>query len=333
MRFSFTPDLSFQLRQSSQNANIRSRLQTAGEETVSGRRVDVLAASNGRLGEALILGSAVANLDRHLKSASLSGARLSGASNAIISMREGLSGFSTSGRVSAAQGNPISLSVLHTDTEAILGNIVGNLNTRIGQRHIFGGQETASSPIQSAEGLQADIDAILAAAPDTATALAEIDQFFADPAGGFQTSNYNGSDAAGPRLHISDTRSLSPLPKADDQVFKDIIKGLTLVASARNAATDEEADALMQAGFSAVDAGSEQLLDLEARMGAGLQNLDVMTDNMQSELGFLAATEQSFLGRDVFEAAAELQALEGQLQASYTVTGRLGSLSLVNFLR
>jgi len=68
-------------------------------------------------------------------------------------------------------------------------------------------------------------------------------------------------------------------------------------------------------------------------MGAGQQNLDVITDNMRAERGFLATTEQNLMGRDIFEAAAELQALESQLQASYTITGRLGSLSLVNFLR
>jgi len=177
MRFSFTPDLSFQLRQSSQNANIRALLQNASEETVTGRQSDPLAASGGRLGEALSLGSAVADLDRHLESATLSGARLSSASNSIISIREGMSGFSTSGRVNLAQGNPISISILQTDAEALLGNVVGSLNTRVGQRHIFGGQATAVSPLQSAESLQGDIDAIFAGAPDTATALAEIDQF------------------------------------------------------------------------------------------------------------------------------------------------------------
>ncbi len=333
MRLSFTPDLSFQLRQSNQNASIRANLQNASEEAVTGRRADSLAASGGRLGKALSLGSAISDIDRHLESASLSGARLNGASNSIITMRENLSGFSTSGRLSLAQGNPTGLSIVQADAEALLGNIVGSLNTRIGQRQIFGGQETSVSPLESAPDIQTKIDTIIANAPDTDTALANIEQFFADPAGGFQTSSYRGSEAEGPRLHITDTRSLSSLPKADDPIFRDILKGLTLVASARNAATQEEASALMQAGFEALDTGSGQLLNLEARLGAGQQNLDVITNNMRAERGFLAAAEQNLLGRDVFEAAAELQALEGQLQASYTVTGRLGALSLANFLR
>jgi flagellar hook-associated protein 3 FlgL len=232
-----------------------------------------------------------------------------------------------------AQGNPTGLSIVQADAEALLGNIVGSLNTRIGQRQIFGGQETSVAPLESAAEIQTKIDTIIANAPDTDTALANIEQFFADPAGGFQTSSYRGSEAEGPRLHITDTRSLSSLPKADDPIFRDILKGLTLVASARNAATQEEASALMQAGFEVLDTGSGQLLNLEARLGAGQQNLDVITNNMRAERGFLAAAEQNLLGRDVFEAAAELQALEGQLQASYTVTGRLGALSLANFLR
>lgn len=333
MRLNFTPNLSFQLRQSNQNADIRARLQDVSQETVTGRRADPLAASNGRLGEALALGSAVADIDRHLKTASLSGARLNGASNAIINMRESLSGFPTSGRLSLAQGSPIAISIVQTDAEALLGNVIGSLNTRIGQRHIFGGQETDSSPLETASTLQADIDAIVTSAPDTATALANIDQYFTDPAGGFQANNYRGSTNEGPRLHLTVTRSLSPLPKADDPLFKDILKGLTLVSSASKASTDEEAAALMIAGFDVLDSGSDALLDLEARLGAGQQNLDRITQNMTAERGFLAAAEQDLLGRDIFEAAAELQALESQLQASYTITGRLGSLSLVNFLR
>lgn len=38
-------------------------------------------------------------------------------------------------------------------------------------------------------------------------------------------------------------------------------------------------------------------------------------------------------GRDQFEAAGELKALEAQLQASYTITARLSDLTLTNFIR
>lgn len=333
MRLTYSPNLSFQIRQANQNADIRINLQNASQEAVTGRRADPLEASGGRLGNALSLGSAIADIDRHLETSALSNARLTGGVNAIETIRENLSGFTTTGRVSVAQGNQTALSIVQADAEALLENVIGSLNTRIGQRHIFGGQETSVSPLEKGADLQSKIDAILSGAPDINTAIADIDQFFADPLGGFQTTSYQGSEVDGPRLHLTDTRSLSPLPKADDPIFKDILKGLTLVASARNVANEDEAAALMQAGFQALDNGSELLLNLEARLGAGQQNLEVITNNIRAERGFLVETEQNLLGRDVFEAAAELQALEGQLQASYTVTGRLGALSLANFLR
>ena len=333
MSLAFTPDLSFQLLLSSQNANIRSRLQDVSLETTTGRTADPLTASGGQLGKALSLGSAVSDIDRHIQAASLSGARLDGASASIVSMRDNLSGFSISGQLTVAQGNPTAITIVQADAEALLNNVVGGLNTRIGQRHIFGGQATNSSPLANADTLLADIDAIVAAAPDVETALANVDTFFSDADGGFQTNIFKGSEADGPRLHISDTRSLSPLPKADDPVFKNLLKGLTLVASARNAGSDEEAAALMNAGFDVLGSGTDELLTLEGTLGAAQGNLDVVKTNLNAERGFLAAAENDLLSVDIFNAATELQALEGQLQASYTVTGRLGALSLVDFLR
>lgn len=333
MRLSFTPDLSFQVRLANQNSDIRARLQDVATETVTGRRADTLEASQGRLGEAMRLQSAIGDIDRHLESANLSRARLDGVANAIISMRDSASGFGTTGRIAVAQGNGPALEVVQDDAQNILSRVMSSLNTRVGQRYVFGGTEVAQSPLKAPEVLQEQINSIISAAPDAATAEQDIFDFFGDTTAGFDTQIYNGSTEDGPRLHITDSRSLPPPPNANSAVFRDLMRGLATVAGAANLSPDSERDALMQSAFNTIDQSVDRLLTMEARLGSSQQNLEIIETNLRSERSFLATTEQNIMGRDIFEAAAELQALEGQLQASYTVTGRLGSLSLANFLR
>ena len=89
----------------------------------------------------------------------------------------------------------------------------------------------------------------------------------------------------------------------------------------------------MDAGLSMLDQALDEIIAMETRLGASQESIERIEEGFTREATLIAAAEDAMLGRDTFDAAAELQALEGQLEASYTVTGRLGSLSLANFLR
>lgn len=333
MKFALTPDSIFHARQSRQNADIRARLQTVGQETITGRRSDVVQATQGRVGEAFLLEKASSDITRQRSMADLASARVSGTASSISTIRETVLEFASSSRVTLAQEGVADLVLVSETSFDNLSHVMSALNSRSGSRYLFGGTQSANSPLASANDLTDAIKAQISGAPDTATAIAAIDDYFNQPGGAFETDTYSGSAAEGPRLHVTDSKSFDPLPKANDQVFRDVMQGMALIAAAQEAPNQADQIELMEAGLSFLDRSSSALLSLESRIGAAQQGIERVDQNLEREFQLVSTAQNQMLGRDVFDAAAELQALEGQLEASYTVTGRLGSLSLVNFLR
>lgn len=333
MEFSLTPDLLFNTRQARQNATLRARLETVGQEVITGRRSDIYAATSGRVGDAFLLDQAAADLTRQQGAVNLARARLEAATISISSIREVTSGFTTDGRTALAIGQPNDLALLQERADTIISAVSGALNRRSGSRHLFAGTQSAGSPLAAIDTLKTAIDGLVTAGPDAAGTVAAIDDYFNAAGGGFETDIYQGSVEDGPRLHVSNSTSFDPIPKADDALFRSILQGFALVAASDQAGTDADRTALINEGLNIIDSTLDGMLAMESRLGASVQNLDRIEQGLTAEAALVASTQVSMLGRDTFDAAAELQALEGQLEASYTVTGRLGSLSLANFLR
>lgn len=333
MQFSITPDLLFNNRQARFNTALRDRLEQVGQEVITGQRSDIVAATNGRVGDAFLLDQAASQIERQRGAANLARARLESASVSIGSIREATLGFTGEGRVALQLGQPSDLALLAERAIDSLSVISVSLNRRQGTRHLFSGTQSAGSALGSMDTLQTAVNGLITTGPDSATTLAAIEGYFNTPGGGFEADIYQGSVEDGPRLHISNTESFDPIPKADDPLFRDILRGFALIAGAENAATDEERNEIIAAGLDLLDTTTEGLLSLESRLGASQQGVDRIEASLTAEAALISSTRNSLLGRDPFEAAAELQALEGQLEASYTVTGRLGSLSILNFLR
>lgn len=333
MQVGLTPSLSFQIQQARQNAEIRAELQKSSQEAVTGRSANPLEATRGRIGDALTLQSSITDVARHRAAGGLAGARIDGASSAVALVREAIVGLAPEGRAALAQADSGAMDAVRARAEGTLSQMFGVLNQRQGERYLFSGTQTNTAPLSGIDQLLDAVSGEISAATDAADAQTRVTTFFDDPSGGFTQDIYQGSTGAGPRLHISDNQSLSPLPKADDPVFKDIMQGLAMISESISAGTEAEQKAIAEAGMNLIDTGLENLLRIEARLGATRQNVDQIDSALQAEEQLLTASEQRLLGVDTFEAAARLQALEGQLQASYTITGRLGSLNLTNFLR
>lgn len=332
MQFSLTPDVLFNTRQSRQNATLRAQLETVGQETITGRRDDVLQATNGRIGDAFLLEKASLDITRQRDMASLASARLDSATNSLSTMRETLVEFTPEARVTFATGDSNDFSLMMSEAGDALSHMMSALSRRQGTRHLFSGTQSASGPLATSDALQTAINSEISGAATGADAITAINDYFGAGAG-FETDIYQGSTAEGPRLHVSDTQSFDPLPKADDQLFRDMMQGFAMIAGANQAATDADRDQLIEAGINLLDGALDGALAIESRLGAAQQSIERMDASLQTEASLISTTQSKLLGRDPFEAAAELQALEGQLEASYTVTGRLGSLSLANYLR
>ncbi|GLQ24341.1 flagellin [Algimonas ampicilliniresistens] len=333
MRFSLTPDTLFQTRQARLNADLRARLQTVGQEAITGRRSDQVQATSGRLGDAFLLEKAALDITRQRDTANLASARLDGAASSVSTIRTILTSFAPESRNTLAQGQPSDIALLGEKASDTLQQVMGALSRRQGTRHLFSGTHTVGGPLAVPADLMTAVNAQIAAAPNATDAITAVNDYFNIAGGGFETDIYQGSVEEGPRLHVTDTRSYDPLPKGDDPIFRDIMRGFAMIAGAENAVTTTDRDALMEEGLAVLDTALSGVLAMESRLGSAQESIERIDTSLQTEAALVSSALDKMLGRDVFDAAAELQALEGQLEASYTVTGRLGSLSLANFLR
>ncbi len=69
------------------------------------------------------------------------------------------------------------------------------------------------------------------------------------------------------------------------------------------------------------------------RVGTAEARMAEVRTRQEADQAALNQAYTALAGRDQFEAAAELTALEAQLQTTYLTTARLANLSLTNFLR
>jgi flagellar hook-associated protein 3 FlgL len=90
---------------------------------------------------------------------------------------------------------------------------------------------------------------------------------------------------------------------------------------------------LFEAGAAISGIGETGLIALEVDLGISSSTLQTINDKNESERTAINTAFQNLFGRDQYEAAAELQLLQTQLEASYAITSRLSNLSLTNFLR
>ena len=188
-----------------------------------------------------------------------------------------------------------------------------------------------------------------------ASAIAAADQFFdstppkivSDPSGtpqlvddtlGRAVSWYRGdlqSDArASQQAKIDDGMVLEYGVRADEPALRDSLKQLAVLASVDfsdetdldyyRAVVDRSAKALQSAG-----AG---IADLIGEFG---QKEELLVSVSEKQEAFVTLTNNQIVGIediDLYAATTDLFQLETQLQASYQVTARLQSLSIVNFL-
>ena len=194
------------------------------------------------------------------------------------------------------------------------------------------------------------VEEIFGAGPtDPASAQAIADQLEtvfnsqdADASRNFQGTFYQGSperDASG-----AETKQISAWVntgqevvygvRANDQSFRDAYKGLAMLAVTDVSQMDEAAySTWMSEVVDSLSASQEGMLDISARIGFNQQIVE-KTQTQLTDLSLVQRTQISnYESVDPYEAITRMNSLETQLQASYQVSSRLSSLSILNYLR
>ncbi len=222
------------------------------------------------------------------------------------------------------------------DAETTLTATLSNLNANAAGRFVFGGVATDRAAVSDAKPILDALRIELSGETTLAGIQAKLDAWFDTPGGGFEIVAYAGStkSVADTRLSASDSASLDV--RADDPVFRDMIKALSLAALTTDAGlgfpADLRGEMLLSAGLQ-MENGQTPLTDLRAGIGNLQARIEETETRNASERTSTQLARLKLIGADQYETAVQLQDAQVQLEALYSVTARAARLSFVEFMR
>lgn len=318
-------------------AQMRLRMEDVGVELATGRQSDLHEASGGDMARLYAIEGKLARLTARADTLALAEGRAEASQQAlgILAGTAKRLGVDTLGAIGLGD---FAAARLHAATgRDAFGEAVAALNARFAGRSLFGGAATDTAPLIDAEAILAEVSAAVDLAADVPGALAAIDTYFNDPAGGFATSAFQGSALDAPAAELAEASRLAYARRADEDAVRGYLQGLaTLVIGAEHpiAATGLPAEeALFTAGAELLLAAEDGLAGLRAALGTDQARIETALVRNGAERTATEIARSRMIARDPYEAASEFQALEAQMQSVYAVTARLSGLSLTNFLR
>lgn len=314
-------------------SDTRAELSSVQVEAVTGLAEDVSAAVRGDVGRVQELEKLLADNQQRLVSIESLGLELEFVQSALspIQERAGTLSVEIAGALQLSDATGLEAFRIEADQE--LRSVFGRLNTSFGGSNVFSGAAVDVSPLGSVDTLLTDVAAIVAAGPDAATITAALDTYFNTAGGGFQTTIYQGSTAAAPTREIADGQRLGVDITPLDAEIRDAIRAFATFAVAEANAPDAATfEALARDVSTALGQVNDQVISRQAVIGAQEAELELLRVRNLASTDAITSELNSLLGVDQFEAASRLNLLETQLQASFLVTSRVQSLSLVNFL-
>ena len=245
---------------------LREQLEARGEEATTGFQSDLVKHLNGRIDQALLGERAIQDNQDEQSRLGLRSIRLSLTDSTLTSVRELTAGLQIGMLGAIGTGEIESQDLFATEARTALDDMLSRMNARNGERFLFSGDATATSPFGTADDLLNDIRAIAFAATDEADFAAQVDTYFDDPAGGFQTNFYRGAQTA------SDADSVV----GNQSAFSDMFRGLAIMALSRTS----EGVPFVGAGTPAMDTalerlerGRTELVHIQANVGMRQANL------------------------------------------------------------
>lgn len=307
-------------------SDLRGRIETAAEESATGRRADLTSHLGGTIGKAMLSQKAVTDLEQERTRIGFRDARLDIIQRSLADLHDDANEVNVRmlGALGAEDGP--SQSAAARGAEAALEQAFSALNARFGERYLFSGDATSTKPFASVDRLLDDVRNIAETATDAADFEAQLDIYFNDPAGGWRTDIYSGSDTA------TDPDAVTGM----DAGLRRLVSGLAVYAISAPGdwpALIEGNPSILQDASTRVGEGQAQIMTLRADRGVVQAEIAERLETIDSEETLLTNAFNDMAARDQYEAATELRELERNLEAAYLLTSRLANLSLLNYLR
>jgi flagellar hook-associated protein 3 FlgL len=317
-------------------ADLRRRSDTAREETVTGLRADPARALNGKVAEMLGFRQSLDEIAQYREIIGLAESRAAAIQGSLESLRRFAVDMHVHGQTALDSGLRTTGEAVSASARQALGAAIAALNVSFGGRHLFSGDAGDGPAMVPLEVMMSASVAILQAGPTGGAAYANLAVEFTLSGGLYDTAFYTGGDGDAPETEIDRGERLGFAPRADAAPVRKLLRDLAALATAydrSNTIPEEEREAVAAHAIAGLRGNVEALAGMAAQVGVAEERMDAVKTRHNAADAALTLAFNKLAGRDQFEAAAELTALEAQLETTYLATARLASLSLANFLR
>lgn len=219
--------------------------------------------------------------------------------------------------------------------EAAFADVIGVLNTKQAGRYVFSGTSGDQRPFAAAEDILADLRAGIPAGATMTDLKNHVAAWFA-PDGGFDTSAYQGGDAASVGIDLGNGLSIRKDVTGRDAAMRQTLAGLALGAIARDGVPDRpltDMRDLLSQGANTLRAAEADRIALQTRLGTQEARAADALAQAEARGAAFQILRTELLEADPFETATALEAATQRLDALYLVTARLARLSLTEYLR
>lgn len=325
------PDILSYRRQSETITALKNRMDIVSTEAVTGRRADQTLAADGLIGDVHLLQKSLNDLDQAGRIQALVNTRLDLATLGVSGSRAALNDIDIRATI-ALEGGASGLEIIKEEAAANLSSVFTALNANHAGRYLFSGDAVGTPPFGDPQNLLDDVKSIMEAHTDPAALDAALDDYFDNPAGEFRSNIYKGSQTSPEAISLGNGQTINIGMRADDESFRDTIRGLAVMATAESFAGNDF-DTVFKQGIGEVSNGKTLLIEAEGWLGIQAETMAKAEERRSTERASLTNVFNAIVGRDQFEAAGELKTLEVQIQSAFVLTARLSELSLTNYLR
>ncbi|MQY41816.1 flagellar biosynthesis protein FlgL [Epibacterium sp. SM1969] len=316
------------------NSDLKSQVQTLGQELTTGRTSNV----TERLGGDFTYLSGIEHTLSKLDSYKVA---VSEVTVLAVSMQSSIQ--KVHDNVEQARNSLLTLSTSLTITNAQdaaddarlqLDNSIDAINSSVGGRNLFSGTATSSSSLLDGQTILSALSTEISGLTSTTDIITAIDNWFDDPAG-FDSVVYQGSDTALAPIDVGETDQVTLDVLATDPAFKQSLKAFAFAAITTEPGVtmdDGVAIELVRHARDEFVGSSDSLIELQSDIGFMEGRIENARTRNEAQITTLSITKNKMLEADPYETYAKLEEAQNQLQSLYVVTQKSFELSLLRYI-
>lgn len=214
--------------------------------------------------------------------------------------------------------------------------LINTLNMRSGDKSLFAGAAVDGAATISADDMMAHLSTAVAGAATVNDVINIVDDWFMAPGGGFETVGYLGSNDHMSEFRLNEETSASADIKADDPELRMLMRDMALAAIANDpglALNDNDKLEILGAAGESLLSTQDAITQSRSELGYAEARIEVAETTNAATRTSLSIAENEIIAVDSTEVAGQFQAAQYQLEMIYTVTSRLNSMSLMDYMR